>query len=92
MTDQASQRTVIAAPADQVFAASIDYSTPIGYQVNTIIYGPGGYRFADFVKVGGPLNLLWWLLAQVSRFTGLGYAAIYQILRLGAGLALLLSV
>lgn len=47
------------------FAASGAFYTPVGYQTNLLVFGPGGYRFTDFLRLGGPLVLLYWGLATL---------------------------
>ncbi len=43
-------------------AASAGFATPLGYQTHLMVFAPGGYRFADFVRVGLPLDILCMLI------------------------------
>ncbi|MEZ3116451.1 SLC13 family permease [Halobaculum sp. MBLA0147] len=48
------------------FAASTAFVTPVGYQTNLFVYGPGGYEFSDYVRVGGPLQLLFAVVTPIG--------------------------
>ncbi len=47
--------------AGVIFAANCSFATPVGYQTNLLVMGPGHYRFSDFIKAGSPLVILMWL-------------------------------
>lgn len=48
------------------FGGSICFATPIGHQTNLMVYGPGGYRYADFLRLGLPLSLMAWVMVSVG--------------------------
>ena len=77
-----SMTTSLGVPAEPfviavMMAASASFATPLGYQTNMMVFGPGGYRFSDFVKVGVPMNLFIGLLtvAVISVVYGISPVA-----------------
>jgi len=49
-----------------MFSASVAFATPIGYQTHMMVYGPGGYRFSDFMRLGIPLDIVTGVTAVIA--------------------------
>ena len=45
------------------YAASASFITPVGYQTNLMVFGPGGYRYSDYIRVGLPLGVILWIVS-----------------------------
>jgi di/tricarboxylate transporter len=48
-----------------MFASSAAFASPIGYQTHMMVYGAGGYKFRDYVRIGAPLDLIYWIVASL---------------------------
>ena len=50
-----------------MFSATVAFATPIGYQTHMMVYGPGGYKFSDFIRVGVPLDIITGIVACLTN-------------------------
>jgi di/tricarboxylate transporter len=73
-----------------MLSASASFSSPFGYQTNLMVYGPGGYKFIDFVKMGGPMQIVLWIwtvvllsVEGVSSFVWWGVGAVALVASVG---------
>ena len=58
-------KLAVAAVMTVIYSANCSFATPIAYQTNLLVMGPGHYRFMDYVRVGGPLVLVLWLVFAI---------------------------
>ena len=54
-----------------IFAANCSFATPIGYQTNLLVMGPGGYKFVDYLKSGIPLIIILWITYSLTVYFGI---------------------
>ncbi len=64
-TPAMEEKLAIAAVMTVIYAANCSFATPIAYQTNLLVMGPGHYKFMDYLRVGGPLVLLLWLVYAI---------------------------
>jgi len=72
-----------------MLAASASFSSPFGYQTNLMVYGPGGYKFLDFIKFGGPMQVVLWIWTVVILSSEMSEFLFWGV---GGGILLLSAV
>jgi di/tricarboxylate transporter len=65
-TPEMESKLAVAAVMTVIYAANCSFATPIAYQTNLLVMGPGHYRFMDYVRVGGPLVIVLWLVFALA--------------------------